>query len=135
MIITAGGKNVAPAVLEDRLRSHALISQCIVVGDGKPFIAALITLDPEAFEAWKDRHGKPADATIALLREDPALIADVQRAVDDANKAVSRAESIRKFRILDSDFTQESGQLTVKLGIRRGVLLKDLAAEIEALYS
>jgi long-chain acyl-CoA synthetase len=135
MIITAGGKNVAPAVLEDRLRSHALISQCIVVGDGKPFIAALITLDPEAFEAWKDRHGKPADATIASLREDPVLIADVQRAVDDANKAVSRAESIRKFRILDSDFTQESGQLTVKLGIRRSVLLKDLAAEIEALYS
>jgi long-chain acyl-CoA synthetase len=122
-------------VLEDRLRSHALISQCIVVGDGKPFIAALITLDPEAFEAWKDRHGKPADATIASLREDPVLIADVQRAVDDANKAVSRAESIRKFRILDSDFTQESGQLTVKLGIRRSVLLKDLAAEIEALYS
>jgi long-chain acyl-CoA synthetase len=135
MIITAGGKNVAPAVLEDRLRSHALISQCIVVGDGKPFIAALITLDPEALEAWKARHGKPADATIASLREDPDLVADVQRAVDDANQAVSRAESIRKFRILDHDFTQESGQLTVKLGIRRNVLLKDLAAEIEALYS
>ncbi len=135
MIVTAGGKNVAPAVLEDRLRSHALISQCIVVGDGKPFIAALITLDPGALEAWKQRHGKPADATIASLREDPALIADVQRAVDDANKAVSRAESIRKFRILDRDFTQEGGQLTVKLGIRRSVLLKEFAAEIEALYS
>ena len=135
MIVTAGGKNVAPAVLEDRLRSHALISQCIVIGDGKPFIAALITLDPEALGPWAERHGKPADATAAALRDDPDLIADVQAAVDDANQAVSRAESIRKFRILDVDFTQEAGQLTVKLGIRRSVLLKDFAADIDALYS
>ena len=135
MIVTAGGKNVAPAVLEDRLRSHALISQCMVVGDGKPFVAALITLDPEAFGPWKERHGKPADATIASLRDDPELVADVQAAVDDANLAVSRAESIRKFRILEVDFTQEAGQLTVKLGIRRSVLLKDFAADIDALYS
>ncbi len=135
MIVTAGGKNVAPAVLEDRLRSHALISQTMVVGDGKPFIAALITLDPETLGPWKERHGKPADATVATLREDPDLLAAVQSAVDDANKAVSRAESIRKFRILDEDFTQESGQLTVKLGIRRSVLMKDFAADIDALYS
>jgi long-chain acyl-CoA synthetase len=135
MIVTAGGKNVAPAVLEDRLRSHALISQCMVVGDGKPFVAALITLDPEALGPWKQAHGKPADATVAALRDDPDLIADVQAAVDDANQAVSRAESIRKFRILDVDFTQEAGQLTVKLGIRRSVLLKDFAADIDALYS
>jgi long-chain acyl-CoA synthetase len=135
MIVTAGGKNVAPAVLEDRLRSHALISQCMVVGDGKPFVAVLITLDPEALGPWKERHGKPADATIASLRDDPDLVADVQAAVDDANLAVSRAESIRKFRILDGDFTQEAGQLTVKLGIRRSVLLKDFAADIDALYS
>jgi long-chain acyl-CoA synthetase len=135
MIVTAGGKNVAPAVLEDRLRSHALISQCMVIGDGKPYIAALITLDTEALGPWKERHGKPADAAVATLREDPDLIAAVQSAVDDANKAVSRAESIRKFRILDGDFTQESGQLTVKLGIRRSVLMKDFAADIEALYS
>jgi long-chain acyl-CoA synthetase len=135
LIVTAGGKNVAPAVLEDRLRSHALISQCMVVGDGKPFVAALITLDPEALGPWKDRHGKPADATIASLRDDPELVADVQAAVDDANHAVSRAESIRKFRILDGDFTQEAGQLTVKLGIRRSVLMKDFATDIEALYS
>jgi long-chain acyl-CoA synthetase len=135
MIVTAGGKNVAPAVLEDRLRSHALISQTMVVGDGRPFIAALITVDPEALGPWKERHGKPADATVATLREDPDLIAAVQEAVDDANKVVSRAESIRRFRILEGDFTQESGQLTVKLGIRRGVLMKDFAADIEALYS
>ena len=135
MIVTAGGKNVAPTVLEDRLRSHALISQCMVVGDGKPFVAALITLDPEALGPWKQAHGKPADATVAALRDDPDLVADVQAAVDDANQAVSRAESIRKFRILDVDFTQEAGQLTVKLGIRRSVLLKDFAADIDALYS
>jgi long-chain acyl-CoA synthetase len=135
IIVTAGGKNVAPAVLEDRLRSHALISQTMVVGDGRPFVAALITLDPDALGPWKERHGKPADATAATLRDDPDLIAAVQEAVDDANKAVSRAESIRKFRILEGDFTQEAGQLTVKLGIRRSVLMKDFAADVEALYS
>jgi long-chain acyl-CoA synthetase len=135
LIVTAGGKNVAPAVLEDRLRSHALISQCMVVGDGKPYVAVLITLDEEALGPWKEKYGKPADATIASLRDDPQLIADVQAAVDDANKAVSRAESIRKFRILDVDFTQEAGQLSAKLGIRRAVLMKDFAGEIEALYA
>jgi long-chain acyl-CoA synthetase len=135
MIVTAGGKNVAPAVLEDRIRSHALISQAMVVGDGRPFIAALITLDDEAFGPWKERNGKPADATVASLRDDPDLVAAVQVAIDDANQAVSRAESIRKFRILDVDFTQEAGQLSVKLGIRRSVLLKDFATDIDALYS
>ena len=135
MIVTAGGKNVAPAVLEDRLRSHGLISQCMVVGDGRPFVAALVTLDAEAFGLWKERNGKPAEATIASLRNDPGLVAAVQAAVDDANLAVSRPESIRKFRILDVDFTQEAGQLSVKLGIRRSVLLKDFATDIDALYS
>ena len=135
MIVTAGGKNVAPAVLEDRLRSHGLISQCMVVGDGRPFVAALVTLDAEAFGLWKERNGKPAEATIASLRDDPGLIAAVQATVDDANLAVSRPESIRKFRILDVDFTQEAGQLSVKLGIRRSVLLKDFATDIDALYS
>jgi len=135
LIVTAGGKNVAPAVLEDRLRSHALISHTMVVGDGRPYISALITLDPEALEPWKARHGKPADATVASLREDPDLLADVQAAVDDANHAVSRAEAIRRFRILDGDFTVESGQLSAKLGIRRSVLAKDFAADIDMLYS
>jgi long-chain acyl-CoA synthetase len=135
LIVTAAGKNVAPAVLEDRLRSHALISQAMVVGDGKPYVAALITLDAEALGPWKERHGKPADATVASLRDDPDLIGAVQAAVDEANQAVSRAESIRRFRILDVDFTQESGQLSVKLGIRRSVLQKDFAADIDALYS
>ena len=135
MIVTAGGKNVAPAVLEDRLRTHALISQCMVVGDGRPYIAALITIDPEALGPWKERHGKPADATVADLRDDPDLLAEIQAAVDDANKAVSRAESIRRFRVLDVDFTQEQGHLSNKLGIRRSMLAKEFAGEIEALYS
>ena len=135
MIVTAGGKNVAPAVLEDRLRSHALISQCMVVGDGKPYVAALVTLDEEALGPWKQQHGKPADATLATLREDPELVAEIQTAINDANLAVSRAESIRRFRVLDVDFTQEQGQLSAKLGIRRSVLMKDFAAEVAALYS
>ncbi|HEX7164956.1 MAG TPA: AMP-dependent synthetase/ligase [Trebonia sp.] len=135
MIVTAGGKNVPPAVLEDRMRMHAIISQCMVVGDRRPFVGVLVTIDAEAFGPWKARHGKPADATVADLRDDPDLNADVQAAVHDANKAVSRAESIRKFRILDGDFTQEEGHLSAKLGIKRAVLAKEFAAEIEALYA
>ena len=135
MIVTAGGKNVAPAVLEDRLRGHALISQCMVVGDGKPYVAALITLDEEALGPWKQQHSVPADASVASLRDNPDLVAAVQAAVDDANKAVSRAESIRRFRILDVDFTQEKGQLSAKLGIRRTVIMKDFAGDVEALFS
>jgi long-chain acyl-CoA synthetase len=135
IIVTAGGKNVSPAVLEDRLRTASLISQCEVVGDGRPFIGVLITLDPDTFGPWKARHGKPADATATDLRDDPDLNAEIQAAVDDANKAVSRAESIRKFRLLDGDFTQEQGHLSAKLGIKRAVLARDFAADIEALYS
>jgi long-chain acyl-CoA synthetase len=134
LIVTAGGKNVAPAVLEDRLRAHPLISQCMVVGDGRPFIACLVTLDPEALEHWKKQHSKPAGATAADLATDPDLTAEIQAAVDDANQAVSRAESIRRFRILDVDFTEENGYLTPSLKVRRGVVAKDFAADIEALY-
>ncbi len=135
LIVTAGGKNVAPAVLEDRLRAHPLISQTMVVGDNRPFIACLITLDPEALDHWKSSHGKPADATPADLAADPDLLAELQAAVDDANKAVSRAESIRKFTVLASDFTEASGHLTPSLKVKRAVVAKDYAAEIEALYS
>jgi long-chain acyl-CoA synthetase len=135
LIVTAGGKNVAPAVLEDRLRAHALISQCMVIGDGKPYIACLITLDDEALEHWKQQHGRPADATARDLAEDPELLAEIQAAVDDANQAVSRAESIRKFLILDTDFTEESGHLTPSLKVRRNVVIKDFSPAIEALYA
>ena len=132
LIVTAAGKNVAPAVLEDRLRASPLISQSLVVGDGRPFVACLVTLDPEGVEFWRKQHGRPAGTD---LRDDPELIAEIQQAVDEANKAVSRAESIRKFRILDSDFTETNGYLTPSLKVRRGVVIKAFAADIDAIYS
>jgi long-chain acyl-CoA synthetase len=135
LIVTAGGKNVAPAVLEDRVRANPLVSQCLVVGDNRPYIACLITLDEEAVGVWLARHRRPADTPIAKLRDDPELVADIQVAVDEANQAVSRAESIRRFRILAVDFTEQTGHLTPSLKIRRNVVLKDFADEIEALYS
>ncbi len=135
IIVTAGGKNVAPAVLEDRLRAHPLISQCMVVGDQQPFIACLITIDPEAFPAWREQHGKPAEATVADLSDDAELQGEIQAAVDQANKAVSSAESIRKFRILDRDFTEEGGELTPTLKLKRNVVLKGYADEVDALYA
>jgi long-chain acyl-CoA synthetase len=135
LIVTAGGKNVSPAVLEDRLRAHALVSQCMVVGDNRPYVAALVTIDEEMLPHWKQQHGKPADATVADLKDDPDLLAEIQDAVDDANKAVSRAEAIRRFRVLTTDFTEAGGQLTPSLKLRRNVVAKECAAEIEALYS
>jgi long-chain acyl-CoA synthetase len=135
LIVTAGGKNVAPAVLEDRVRAHWLISQCLVVGDQQPFIAALITIDPESFPTWLEKHGKPADTPVGDLIEDAELRAEVQEAIDDANKAVSKAESIRKFVILPHDWTEAGGQLTPSLKLKRNVVHKEAAGEIEALYS
>ncbi|HTA06994.1 MAG TPA: AMP-dependent synthetase/ligase [Streptosporangiaceae bacterium] len=135
LIVTAGGKNVAPAVLEDRLRAHPLISQVMVVGDNRPFIACLITLDPEALDHWKQQHGKPANATPADLATDTDLLAELQTAVDDANKAVSRAESIRKFVVLPVDFTTDNGYITPSLKVKRAVVAKDFAGDIEALYT
>jgi long-chain acyl-CoA synthetase len=132
ILVTAGGKNVAPAVLEDRIRTHPLISQCMVVGDGKPFIAALITLDLETVGAWAAKYGKPAD--IASLVSDKDLVAEVQSAVDDANTAVSKAEGIKKFTILPTDWTQENGELSLKLSLRRHVVMKNHAVDVEALY-
>jgi long-chain acyl-CoA synthetase len=106
----------------------------MVVGDGRPYVACLITLDTDALSGWKARHGRPASATVAELRDDQELTAEIQAAVDDANKAVSRAESIRRFRVLPSDFTEQAGYLTPSLKIRRNVITKDFADEIEALY-
>jgi long-chain acyl-CoA synthetase len=133
ILVTAGGKNVAPAVLEDRVRAHALVSQCLVVGDGQPFIAALITLDAEALPAWAEAHGKSADP--ADLVEDPDLLAEIQAAVDDANLAVSKAESIRKFTVLPQDWTEEAGQITPSLKLKRNVVMRECRDEIAALYA
>jgi long-chain acyl-CoA synthetase len=135
LIVTAGGTNVAPAVLEDRVRAHPLVSQCMVVGEGRPYIACLVTLDPETLELWKRQHRRPAGATPSDLATDPQLIKEIQLAVDEANKAVSRAESIRRFGILGSDFTEASGQLTPSAKVRRKVVAEDFAADIDALYS
>jgi long-chain acyl-CoA synthetase len=134
LIVTAGGKNVAPAVLEDRLRAHPLVSQCMVVGDNKPFIAALITIDADMSKGWIAAHKKDG-ATIESLRHDPDLIAVIQTAVDETNKAVSKAESIRKFTILGEDFTIAGGHLTAKLSVKRHVVAAEFAKEIDELYA
>ena len=134
LIVTAGGKNVAPAVLEDRLRSHPLVSQCMVVGDNKPFIAALITLDPDAIKPWAVANKKEG-LSIAELAKDPTLQAVIQTAVDETNKAVSRAESIRKFIILPVDFTIAGGHLTAKLSVKRHVVSQQFAREIDELFA
>ena len=134
LIVTAGGKNVAPAVLEDRLRAHPLVSQCMVVGYNQPFIAALVTLDPDALKAWVANNKKDG-AAIGDLVNDPDLIAVVQTAVDEANKAVSKAESIRKFTLLTTDFTIAGGHLTAKLSVKRHVVAKEFAKEIDALFA
>lgn len=134
ILVTAGGKNVAPAVIEDRIRAHALIAECMVVGDGRPFIGALVTLDEEFLPRWAEEHGHRSDVTPAEVAEDPELLAAVQRAVDDGNAAVSKAESVRKFRILPTQFTEESGHVTPSLKLKRNVVVKDFAEEIEAIY-
>ncbi len=133
IIVTAGGKNVAPAVLEDRLRGHPLVSQVVVVGDQRPFIGALITLDPEGVPGWLAAHGKPP-MSLEDAAKDPDVLASLDRAVARTNQAVSRAESIRKYRILDGDLTIANGYLTPKLSVRRAEVLKDFAHEVDALY-
>lgn len=134
IIVTAGGKNVAPAVLEDQLRAHPLISQAMVVGDAKPFVGALITIDPEAFGGWKQRNSKAEGSSVGDLATDPDLVAEVDAAVKQANLSVSHAESIRKFRILPVDFTEDTGELTPTMKLKRKVVAEKFASDIEALY-
>lgn len=135
IIVTAGGKNVAPAILEDRLRAHPLISQAMAVGDAKPFVGALITIDPEAIEGWKERNSKSANASVGDLATDPDLVAEIDLAVKEANQAVSKAEAIRKFRILPVDFTEDTGELTPTMKVKRKVVAEKFAADIDAIYS
>jgi long-chain acyl-CoA synthetase len=134
LLVTAGGKNVAPAFLEDRLRAHPLVSQCIVVGDQKPFIGALITLDAAMLPAWARNNGLPG-LSMDEARTNEVVRAEITRAVDDANTAVSKAESIRKFTILPGDFTEDNGYLTPSLKLKRNIVMKDYASEVEALYA
>ena len=134
LIVTSGGKNVAPAVLEDRVRAHPLVSQCVVLGDNQPFIAALITLDADAVKTWAGVN-KKAGSAISDLCHDPDLVSVIQTAVDDANKAVSRAESIRKFTVLPVDFSIAEGQMTAKLSVKRHIVAEQFAKEISELFS
>ncbi|MEN1976354.1 AMP-dependent synthetase/ligase [Cellulomonas olei] len=134
IIVTAGGKNVAPALLEDRLRAHPLISQVVVVGDGRPFIGALVTLDAEGLPGWCSAHGREP-MSVAQAMHDHEVLASVDQAVERANRAVSRAESIRRYRILERDLTIASGHLTPKLSVRRTHVLKDFATDVEAIYA
>ena len=135
IIVTAGGKNVAPAVLEDPIRANPIVGQVVVVGDQKPFISALITLDPEMLPVWLNNNGEDAQMTLADAAQHPKVLAEVQSAIDVANARVSRAESIRKFVILATEFTEASGHLTPKMSIKRHVITKDFASVIDGLYS
>ncbi|GAB3006395.1 long-chain fatty acid--CoA ligase [Amycolatopsis acidiphila] len=134
IIVTAGGKNVAPSGLEDTLRANPLISQAMVVGDRRPFIGVLVTIDEEFFPAWKSQHGKPASATVSDLAGDADLRAEIQAAVDEANKQVSHAEAIKKFVILEQDFSEATGEITPSLKLKRNVVSKNYATTIDALY-
>ncbi len=133
LLITAGGKNVSPSVLEDKVREHWLIAECVAVGDRRPYIAALVTLDPAAFARWKQRNGKPPEATPGQLREDPNLAGVVQEAVDRANAEVSRAEAVKRVRILDAEFAV-GAELTPTQKVRRDYVLDKYAADVSALY-
>ncbi|CAN5248468.1 AMP-dependent synthetase/ligase [soil metagenome] len=135
IIVTAGGKNVAPAALEDPIRANPIVGQVIVVGDQKPFISALVTLDEEMLPAWLKNNGLDDSMAVDVAAKNPKVLAEVQKAVDVANATVSRAESIRKFVILDAELTEASGHLTPKLSIKRNVILKDFANEIEGMYN
>jgi long-chain acyl-CoA synthetase len=134
IIVTAGGKNVSPAQLEDPIRANPIIGQVVVVGEQKPFIGALVTLDPEMLPVWLNNNGEDATQSLEEACTNPKVIAEVQRAVDAANATVSRAESIRKFVLLPVDLTEASGHLTPKLSIKRNVILSDFAEEIEGMY-
>ena len=132
IIVTAGGKNVAPAQLEDRIRGHVLIDQVLVVGDAQPYIAALVTLDLESLPAWAAAHNKTAD--LATLIDDPDVRKEVQDAIEDANKSVSHAEAIKKFVIVPAQWTEEGGQLTPSLKLKRNVVMAEHAADIAKIY-
>jgi len=134
LIVTAGGKNVAPAVLEDRLRGHPLISQCVVVGDGRPFVAVLVTLDAEALPGWLRSKGRQP-LTVEQATHDPDVLASIEQAVERTNAAVSRAESIRKAHVLPEDFTIENGFLTPSLKVKRSLVLEHYADVVDALYT
>jgi long-chain acyl-CoA synthetase len=134
IIVTAGGKNVVPALLEDQIRADALVSQVLVVGDNRPFIGALVTLDEEALPGWLNRHGLPASTSLAEAADNPAVKAAVQELIDRANQSVSQAEAIKSFRIVPADFTEASGHLTPSMKVKRAQVVQDFETVIEEMY-
>ena len=135
IIVTAGGKNVIPALLEDQIRADALVSQVLVVGDNRPFIGALVTLDQEALPGWLQRHGLPAETTLEQAAGNPVVKAAVQDLITAANTSVSQAEAIKSFRIVPADFTEASGHLTPSMKVKRAQVMKDFETVIEEMYS
>ena len=135
IIVTASGKNVIPALLEDQIRADALVSQCVVLGDGRPFISALVTLDAESLPGWLERNQLDKSLTIEQAGEVDVVKAHIQSLVDKANKSVSRAEAIKAFRIVPTDFTETSGHLTPSMKIKRAVVFKDYEQVIDEIYS
>ncbi|WP_426766766.1 AMP-dependent synthetase/ligase [Pseudarthrobacter sp. 1G09] len=135
IIVTAGGKNVIPALLEDQIRADALVSQVLVVGDNRPFIGALVTLDQEALPGWLQRHGLPAGTSLEEAADNPVVKAAVQDLITAANGSVSQAEAIKSFRIVPADFTEASGHLTPSMKVKRAQVMKDFETIIEEMYS
>ena len=135
LIVTAGGKNVSPGPMEDILRAHPLVSQAMVVGDGKPFVGMLVTLDPDALKRWKLTHNIPENRQIKDLATDPQLRAEIQDAVNDVNATVSHAEGIKKFYIREADLTEEENELTPTLKVKRNVVAQRYAHAIDHLYT
>ena len=134
LIVTAGGKNVAPTALEDPLRASPIIGQAVVIGDQRPFVAALLSLDPEMMPAWLANNGQPADLTLAQAAKNPKVLQELQKAVDEVNATVSNAEAIKKFEVIDSELSEKSGHLTPSLKIKREVVTRDFAPVIEQIY-
>ncbi|MGA6205513.1 AMP-dependent synthetase/ligase [Nocardia testacea] len=135
IIVTAAGKNIAPSGIEDRIRAHAVIGEVIVVGDSRPFVSCLVTIDNEHFPTWKKLNDKPDDATVADLAADPDLLAAIQAAIDDGNRSVSQAEAVRKFHVLQTDLTEANGYVTPSLKLKRNIIMRDFATEVDAMYS
>ncbi|RKW70640.1 AMP-dependent synthetase/ligase [Galactobacter caseinivorans] len=135
LIVTAGGKNVSPAPLEEVVKAGRIVSQCVVVGDDKPFVGALITLDPEELDPWAKANGLPTGLSSAAAAKDPRVLEEVQTYVDAANRTVSRAEGIRKFVILPQDFTEADGHVTPSMKLRRKAVIESFSEAIDSLYT
>jgi long-chain acyl-CoA synthetase len=134
LIVTAGGKNVAPTALEDPLRASPIIGQAVVIGDQRPFVAALLSLDPEMMPVWLANNGQPSDLTLSQAAKNPRVLQELQKAVDDVNSTVSNAEAIKKFEVIDSELSEKSGHLTPSLKIKREAVTRDFAPVIEQIY-